>query len=289
MPFKTQYGSHYHMTQGCHGASIPCRTEGLIPCSDCCGTRDGGTPSSGAPTPSGMSAGAGSLSEQGAGEFSYEDSHFAGPAVEARHSGSDSDPVTDGSRITDAGRVALGSGGTAPSVSIGADALLRMDESVDAIHNLGAAPMPAPPITRDKSLHRLADDEVPKPVAGHTDDRIRRDVADAMERDVDLLIDATAKIRKAKGRTSGILDEVSQHMREISEQMRTSADGKVSSFDTARAFRMLNLDVARLEGDIRYMRDFGGEEGQVADVAAEVAERLRGTLSWMRLDARRNG
>ena len=36
MPFKTQYGSHYHMTEGCHGATIPCGTEGLTPCSDCC-------------------------------------------------------------------------------------------------------------------------------------------------------------------------------------------------------------------------------------------------------------
>lgn len=288
MPFKTQYGSHYHMTQGCHGATIPCGTEGLAPCSDCCGTQDGGTSSLGS-TPSGMSTGTGSPSGQETGEFSYEDSQSAGPAVDARHSESDSDPVTDGSRITDAGRVALESGNTAPSVSIGADALLRMEESVDATHNLSSTPMPTPPIMREKILHRLADDEVPKPVAGHTDDRTRRDVADAMERDVDLLTDATAKIRKSKGHTSGILDEVSQHMREISEQMRTSADGKTSSFDMARAFRMLNLDVARLEGDIRYMRDFGGEEGQVADVAAEVAERLRGTLSWMRLDSRRNG
>lgn len=40
MPFKTPYGSHYHMTEGCHGATIPCGTEGLSPCSDCCG--DGG-------------------------------------------------------------------------------------------------------------------------------------------------------------------------------------------------------------------------------------------------------
>ena len=37
MPFKTRYGSHYHMTEGCHGATIPCGTEGLTPCSDCCG------------------------------------------------------------------------------------------------------------------------------------------------------------------------------------------------------------------------------------------------------------
>ena len=36
MPYKTRFGSHYHMTEGCHGATIPCGTEGLSPCSDCC-------------------------------------------------------------------------------------------------------------------------------------------------------------------------------------------------------------------------------------------------------------
>lgn len=50
MPYKTQYGSHYHMTEGCHGATIPCGTEGLTPCSDCCGTgsESGGNGSNGA-------------------------------------------------------------------------------------------------------------------------------------------------------------------------------------------------------------------------------------------------
>lgn len=49
MPFyKTAYGSHYHMTMGCHGAAIPCDAAGLAPCSDCCsdgrqGTEAGGT------------------------------------------------------------------------------------------------------------------------------------------------------------------------------------------------------------------------------------------------------
>ena len=43
MPYKTKYGSHYHMEEGCHGATIPCDTNGLEPCSDCCGTKgDGG-------------------------------------------------------------------------------------------------------------------------------------------------------------------------------------------------------------------------------------------------------
>ena len=36
MPYKTISGSHYHITEGCHGADIPCDTTGLEPCSDCC-------------------------------------------------------------------------------------------------------------------------------------------------------------------------------------------------------------------------------------------------------------
>lgn len=59
MPFKTQYGSHYHMTYGCHGATIPCDTKGLTPCSDCCGGSHGTT--GGGTTPgSPMAAGSGS-------------------------------------------------------------------------------------------------------------------------------------------------------------------------------------------------------------------------------------
>ena len=56
MPFRTEFGTHYHMMEGCHGATIPCGTEGLTPCSDCCGgggdklgTGAGGTASGGSP------------------------------------------------------------------------------------------------------------------------------------------------------------------------------------------------------------------------------------------------
>lgn len=42
MPYKTEYGSHYHMTYGCHGATIACDAAGLSPCSDCCGSGGGG-------------------------------------------------------------------------------------------------------------------------------------------------------------------------------------------------------------------------------------------------------
>lgn len=37
MPWKTPYGTHYHMIEGCHNAHIPCETKGLTPCADCCG------------------------------------------------------------------------------------------------------------------------------------------------------------------------------------------------------------------------------------------------------------
>ena len=58
MPYRTQYGSHYHMSRGCHGAEIPCDTSGLAPCSDCCGG-PAGTNGSGA-FGGGVAPGAGS-------------------------------------------------------------------------------------------------------------------------------------------------------------------------------------------------------------------------------------
>lgn len=288
MPFKTQYGSHYHMTEGCHGATIPCDTTGLTPCSDCCGMQAGSSLSGGS-APSGASAGVGSPSGQGEGQFAYDGDSVATPDDGSRDGGSDRDIVLDGNRIADAGRTAFGSGSDAPSVAVDAEAIRRMAKIADATRELEPTPMPTPPITRRKVLHRLADNEVPEPVAGHVDDRTGSEVANAMEQDVSALADATAKLRKAKGHTADILDEVSRHMQEVSSQMRAGADGKASSFDRARAFRMLNLDLARLENDIDYMRGFGGEEGQVADVASEVAEHLSDTLKWIRLDAKRNG
>lgn len=82
MPWKTQYGSHYHMTQGCHGADIPCDTAGLSPCSDCCGagSGDGGSGSSVIGAGSGMGGGSGSFAESakqadraGSGEATIDD------------------------------------------------------------------------------------------------------------------------------------------------------------------------------------------------------------------------
>lgn len=53
------------MTEGCHGATIPCGTEGLTPCSDCCGS---GVSSGSGSSPSSVDAGAGSGSSDGTGE-----------------------------------------------------------------------------------------------------------------------------------------------------------------------------------------------------------------------------
>ena len=65
MPFKTRYGSHYHMTEGCHGATIPCGTEGLTPCSDCCGN-------AGSSLGGGSALGTPSVTESG-GRLAYEE------------------------------------------------------------------------------------------------------------------------------------------------------------------------------------------------------------------------
>lgn len=61
MPYKTRYGTHYHMTEGCCGAAEPCSAAGLAPCSICCGKgarqAAGGSPSTGGSA--GTAAGAG--------------------------------------------------------------------------------------------------------------------------------------------------------------------------------------------------------------------------------------
>lgn len=62
MPYKTQYGKHYHETYGCHGATIPCGTAGLEPCSDCCchaGEGSGAQGSAGGVSSGGASAASG--------------------------------------------------------------------------------------------------------------------------------------------------------------------------------------------------------------------------------------
>lgn len=51
MPFKTRCGSHYHTTYGCHRAMEPCSTEGLEPCTDCCGRAGAAAKAGGAISP----------------------------------------------------------------------------------------------------------------------------------------------------------------------------------------------------------------------------------------------
>lgn len=63
MPFKTPYGKHFHMIEGCHGATIPCNDDGLEPCSDCCWGS-----SAGAGTGAGTGAGA-AIGGSAAGEY----------------------------------------------------------------------------------------------------------------------------------------------------------------------------------------------------------------------------
>ena len=64
MPFRTKSGSHYHMTEGCHGADIPCDTSGLAPCSTCCG--GGGEPGGTGPASSpGTAPGASAQGDHG--------------------------------------------------------------------------------------------------------------------------------------------------------------------------------------------------------------------------------
>ena len=55
MPWKTPYGTHYHMQEGCHNAHIPCDTKGLTPCADCCGIASAGTAPGGGGLSRGMS------------------------------------------------------------------------------------------------------------------------------------------------------------------------------------------------------------------------------------------
>lgn len=59
MPYKTLYGTHYHMTYRCHGADIPCNggsQSGLEPCADCCNASNQAMPGSCTGSTSGSSA-----------------------------------------------------------------------------------------------------------------------------------------------------------------------------------------------------------------------------------------
>ena len=71
MPFKTKYGSHYHETQFCCNASIPCSsTEGLLPCSLCCGKSAKGESPAGTSDSTAAASGAGAALATGVGDDS---------------------------------------------------------------------------------------------------------------------------------------------------------------------------------------------------------------------------
>lgn len=72
MPYRTEHGSHYHMTEGCCGATMPCDAAGLAPCSICCG--------------GGGASGAGQVAGEGAGESLPK---AATPADDPRDGGGD--------------------------------------------------------------------------------------------------------------------------------------------------------------------------------------------------------
>ena len=47
MFFRMQSGTHYHVREGCHGATLPCVPTSLEPCSDCLEGITGASPSDG--------------------------------------------------------------------------------------------------------------------------------------------------------------------------------------------------------------------------------------------------
>lgn len=73
MPYRTPYGSHYHEKYGCCGATEACGTDGLEPCSICCGDASHGG-GGGAPS----AAGAGSMPVLGAETIEEDDRGRAG-------------------------------------------------------------------------------------------------------------------------------------------------------------------------------------------------------------------
>lgn len=78
MPYRTPYGKHYHEEYGCHGATIPCDTKGLTPCSDCCGGKAGSDEGTG------VGAGVGTVAASGGGDGRYEVSDTAAETTDTQ-------------------------------------------------------------------------------------------------------------------------------------------------------------------------------------------------------------
>lgn len=123
MPFKTRYGKHYHMTEGCHGATIPCGTAGLTPCSDCCGAGGSAGGSDGGNNPH---VGTGNRSVATTQDFE-----------QVTDGGTASADLTRAKRISQMG-ADLTAGMPAPDVSIGAGALTVLaDDGVGEMTDAG--------------------------------------------------------------------------------------------------------------------------------------------------------
>lgn len=124
MPYRTRYGKHYHEVSGCHGATIPCGTAGLSPCSDCCGDARGGGGSQAQDAPStGMPV---TGEETGAYEAEgLPHSETPGPAQGEAESIGES-PAAHAAGIAEAGRQAMAGGQAVPSVEVPEGALSAM-------------------------------------------------------------------------------------------------------------------------------------------------------------------
>ena len=112
MPWKTAHGSHYHMTEGCHGAFISCDTTGLEPCSDCCGGTGGGDWAGGQ---SAMGGGTPSPAS-GSGEFAPDDVQDQAGEATSPAQGDETD-TSVGDEIASIGMSVL-TNGTQPTPSV---------------------------------------------------------------------------------------------------------------------------------------------------------------------------
>ena len=109
MPFKTKYGTHYHETEGCCGATESCgSTDGLAPCSICCG----GTAAS-----RGGSSGTGGADATGGSVDDSSSRESANPrAAAAGRQPKEPSPASDAAGMASAGIASL-SGAAMPSPS----------------------------------------------------------------------------------------------------------------------------------------------------------------------------
>ena len=119
MPYRTKYGKHYHMEENCHGATIPCDTKGLEPCSDCCGTKGEG---SGGMAVSGSGSGGGmpvSSGEAGSFDAGAANGMEAGAGGDQGGNGQEEDkPMAQSAKeLSDDGSQCVRDGMDAPEVT----------------------------------------------------------------------------------------------------------------------------------------------------------------------------